>query len=1256
MSTELPFGSNTINTYVYESFSYTISNPNPSLYTLSTTNTPGILPGYLTNNGSNVIFAGISNAMSAGTESFTVTATDGGGNIAGVSSNVVKINVGRFTDPSGNTYVGSNFVFYENEPITPIRLLSPFQTVYPFTKPTLPPGLGFIANGPTEWDIMGTPRITAPTSNYLITANGTTSNSSKIVSTNFNLTVSNERIRTDLSGSPIVNMVVDTPIVPRVVTANFAGTGLNYVVSGLPDGIYVTDNSGNIPPNVFQGFFPTDPSYTMIITGTPTVAGALAFKNAGLSNAVITVNTSGIGSNLRGISSSFNMTFGFGETVLFDPVTIPTLYKDVPLDPSANFYRAATYFSSGAAITSIAAASLPTGLSLTPVVNGVSYLTGTPTVAGTGTYTITATNSNAFTRDLSSTITVVQDTVSFVSPPTAAVDTCYNFVLSRPLDASLTGYYPSPIQIRAVAASGSPITWSIPAFSGTGIGFDICGNTITLAGVPNTVTSLSTMAVTANATQTPATATRNFKFAILNDVITVSDVSAGLFQFFQNRTITPIQFSATTLSARPISSFSATGLPAGVSISPSGLLTGKPTGDTSGTMTVIASTGYTFGSKAFDYNVVRDNMVIAMANGSETVGPIFSGVDFRAVTYSGTPGTLSLINSQVVPYQFDFIDLSMTSAGIMSGNLSNSSFILPEYRIPVYGAAGNYNTNVVVDIAVSNSPTPVGLMMISTDDPSPSGIPPLPPNTARVQVFRTTDASVQFSDMISLAITPTKKTWTSVLDVCGVTWGRGTYDMAQDSSRVIAIAGSNIYRSLDDGATWSTIPSSNITKLSGVLGPYLGGIITPSNPIFSTIATDGSSNWVALGLGSTGTTNYTIVRRSTDGGTTWTDTSINQLLNPPGQDSRTRMIYNNGRYILTQETSPYIAYAASSNPIQWSNALVPLVPGAPQVRGIAANGNTLVAVGTSNMTNKGLVSIDNGLSWSALPADPVPSIGGELVDVQYSEGYWTVIGQDTGSYRFSYSTDLSNWTVDSQSFPNQTWRLLDDGLSRTSVGDLDNARLWQAALPSSLGFSNSTFTITASPSISFNSMKRVLGRKVDNGPVTATIRILYDISGMGWAEPVSSSFTEYQYTTIDPIPIRAIVPTDAFTYYYTTTLPDGLSLVLDPSGISAQITGRSMAYSDALVPVTLIANHADSKIITRIIGIRTVLPNVYRNQTSAGAWTSLTRQYTQVNAAQNARDNRTFPQVNPILGEFTSPGAPDVITKTYDDCHCKTIG
>jgi hypothetical protein len=59
--------------------------------------------------------------------------------------------------------------------------------------------------------------------------------------------------------------------------------------------------------------------------------------------------------------------------------------------------------------------------------------------------------------------------------------------------------------------------------------------------------------------------------------------------------------------------------------------------------------------------------------------------------------------------------------------------------------------------------------------------------------------------------------------------------------------------------------------------------------------------------------------------------------------------------------------------------------------------------------------------------------------------------------------------------------------------------------------------------------------------------------------------------------------------------------------------------------------------------IRVILPSIDRQQTSAGAWTSLVRQYTVVNAAQNSLNGKTLPATRPPLGEFLRPAPPDVV-------------
>ena len=68
--------------------------------------------------------------------------------------------------------------------------------------------------------------------------------------------------------------------------------------------------------------------------------------------------------------------------------------------------------------------------------------------------------------------------------------------------------------------------------------------------------------------------------------------------------------------------------------------------------------------------------------------------------------------------------------------------------------------------------------------------------------------------------------------------------------------------------------------------------------------------------------------------------------------------------------------------------------------------------------------------------------------------------------------------------------------------------------------------------------------------------------------------------------------------------------------------------------------------ISFIVGV----PRIVKQQTGAGAYTALVRDYTEVAAAINARDTRVNPTEEAALGSFASPYAPDVVTPS--NCPC----
>lgn len=1270
MSIPLPLSNNTISTFLYEPFSYTISFPTLNPHLTTTSNTPGIPPGYLTNNGSNVVFATSSNVMNIGTEVFSITAILPGNTSENATtvSNTVTISPGRFLNGSGNSYVGSNFTFFSRQPITPIRLVAPFAISTPTSVPALPPGLTYTPVSSNIFDITGTPSVTVPQSNYLFIGRGIGANLGKIVSSQFALSISNERVLLNLSGSPIVSpMTVDTPITQRVVTAAFppypSGGILRYSWSGLPDGIIITDLSGITQPGFFT---PVDPSYSLILKGTPTLAAANAFRNAGITSNVVAVNAVRT-SPLPQISNSVGFAFAFGETVLFDTTVVPTLYNGVALDPSAIFYRAQTYFGTGSPISNIFSPNLRSDLSLNFVpAEARAYLTGTPSNSlGTNTFTITAINSNGITRDLSSTITVANDVVTFTSVP---IDVCFNFVISRPAVLALSGYYPSNIRFQAVAASGNPVVFNAPGLVGTGLSLsNVTSNTVQIVGIPDTITALKNVSIVASAVGTPATASRDISLAVLNDVFTLVSPTGNL-SFIQNRAITPVQFTVTTLSERPVSSFTSPNLPAGLSLSTTGLLTGTPAIPTLGTntFTLNTSTGYTSQNNNVSYNILQDNAIIALPSNIPTP-LVFSNVSFDILTYSGAEGDLSGILSQPLPKQSTSATASIVSNRTLSGDFSVVPVLAPEYRFEIQGRVGSFLPFTLVKAQVSNPPTLIHTVLTRNVTNAVIPVPLDPSGTPAslvMKIFTSTDTPVEFDAEFGLNYQPTgPKSW--IQRYSNSSLGLGC-DMAQNSNVVVAVFGSNMIRSTDYGVTWSNIPSSNIQTIPGLFGPLwlqsnpTYGFRRYDNPLFGAITNDGTSNWYAIGGATIGTStnppSISIVRTSTDNGVTWSDISTNAFLEV--QQSN-KLSYNNGRLFATTGglvsaasglTVNRLYYADISDLKTWSSPTGSVTFASDSVTGIAFSNSDVFAVGTSNVSPlepATFYSSNNGQSfvYAANPNSNALGDSNSYGDVFRRDQYWMICGDTNGDTYASWSSNLTTWSSNLLSNGiGKFTAVTENGISwlfGLDATDINTTTNWGAvAWPLDSGSISNIIT----PSLpSSGSVKRILSSSFSNTTPSLILSTPLDASGIVFVDPPQSTYTFWQFVS-NSIPVFASNPAPgSFMYYYSTGLPRGLRLELDTSGIDADILGQSSQYNDSFQRVTLYAANG-SGIASKNLSVRTILPTVTRQQTGAGSWTSLVRQYTVVNAAQNSVNGRALPSTEPPLGEFTRPEPPDSIS------------
>jgi hypothetical protein len=1232
--------------YSYEPFSYTLSNPNSNLYTLTLSNSAGILPGYLSNYGNAfVVFSATSNAMPVSTQAFVVSAVDTAGTVVQSSSNIVTVLAGRFTDGSGNSIGGSNFTFYAKEAISPIKLVAPFSLAPPTVTPSFPPGISFTPVDDTTVFISGTPLTTLPQSNYLIV--GRQAGGTKIVTARIGIVVSNERIAVTVDGGQVISgMKQDTAILPRRVTTRANGV-VRYTWSNFPDGIVVTDITGTVQPPSTFGFTPVDPSHTIIIQGAPTLAAIMDFKSKGYFSGFTTSVLVERLNPLPVLSSNVPITFAFGEAVLFDTsyLTVPPLYVGVTLDPNAYFMRAQTYFTSNVPITSMSAnTSPPPGLSFVYDGNDKLFVRGTPTLApGGGLYIISASNaSNTQAPGGGLDLTILNDSITFSSP--TPVDACYNFVLSRPLTLDLSGYYPTPIQIKATAASGKALTFSAPALAGTGLSLsNVSAGLVQIVGTPTSTLPLQTVTVQVTASGSPVTGSTDLSLAIVPDTFTITGSNLVAVQ---NKAITPIQYTATTLSGRPVVSFTSQTLPAGLALSPTGVLSGTPADDGTGTFSIIASTGYSSGSQSFSYTVNSDNIVIAMVNDTETVPTVFSGVEFRVLTYSGQEGALTTAgNSFRVPIQSSPFDVSFASDGVsLRGNFATLPALLPAYRFKVTGTAGSYTTESPVNVSVTNPSlfvrTLTGLSNLSGIVVNPLSPDPPIPQRGGIEIRRNTGAPIGLTnplDVTSYAYSAnTLSPWTTVYLADAVPYGVG--DMARGPTAAVVVAGSNLARSTDNAATWTAIPSSNITAIDMSGGPPLVAppqpVYRPASPLFACVATDGGSTWVALANGFSNATTYMIIRRSTDDGVTWTDLSTSSVTT---LDRDSRLYYNRSRYFLV---SSNVWTAEASNLTTWTAATGIL----GTMRALGSNGSTLVVLGPSNV----YTSANNGTTWAPLP-DPFPITSPSadaFFNVYYAGGLWGVSGISNGFSALVFSSNLSIWTAPDVTIGTGALQVLaEDGAAWQTTSVVSG---WKTATWSSNGTVNTPVS-NSMETLGFSN-KTLLAWTASNGTPSLTLSIPYIGSNLAWVSPVQTSYTNWQFIPISPITLQADSSFGTFLYYYASGLPDGLDLSLDAVGSQATIRGTSVAFSDAAKRVLLYANDGTST-IRRELGMRTILPTVQKQQTSAGAWTSLVRQYTVVNAAQNARDQRVFATVDRLLGEFTAPYPPDVVTPT-SNCQC----
>ncbi|NBF09677.1 putative Ig domain-containing protein [Pseudomonas sp. Fl4BN1] len=425
------------------------------------------------------------------------------------------------------------------------------------------------------------------------------------------------------------------------VTSGALPTGMSLNTSGLISGTPSASGTFNLTITATDANSATGSrAYSLLINGLPPVAGAVSTTVAANSSAnPITLNLSGGAATSVAVSTaaahgtatasgttiSYTPTAGYSGSDTFaytatnangtsGPATVtitvsaPTINLSpttLPSGTQGTAYSQNLSTSGGTAPYSYAVTSgaLPTGMSL----SASGLISGTPSASGTFNLTITATDANSATgsRAYSLLINGLPPVASAVSTTVAANSS------TNPITLILSGGAASSVAVASAASHGSATA------SGTSITYT---PTVGFAGTD----SFTYTATNASGTSSPATVSITVTAPSIS--VTPGSLSGGTLGNAYSATI-----SASGGTAPYSYAVSAGALPTGLTLSPTGSLSGTPTAIGSFAFTLRATDANNFtGTQAYNLTI-------------SGVPPIASAVSTTVAANSGAnPITLNL--------------------------------------------------------------------------------------------------------------------------------------------------------------------------------------------------------------------------------------------------------------------------------------------------------------------------------------------------------------------------------------------------------------------------------------------------------------------------------------------------------------------------------------------------------------------------------------------------------------------------------------
>ncbi|WP_158225402.1 putative Ig domain-containing protein [Rhizobium sp. 11515TR] len=419
------------------------------------------------------------------------------------------------------------------------------------------------------------------------------------------------------SAPAIVSVAISAP----TITISPASDGLPGGVAGTAYSQTITASGGTGPYSFSQtGTLPTGLVLSSAgnLSGTPTAAGSFNFT------IVATDSSTGAGAPFTA-ARAYSITIG-SPTITITPATLP--------GGTAGIAYSQTLTASGGTGSyafSLTSGSLPPGVAL----SSAGALVGTPTTAGPFNFTITATDGNHFTGSQAYTVTIGAPTITITPAtlPPAGIGAAYSQTFSA---SGGIGSYSYTLTAGALPA----------------------GLTLSSAGIlSGTPTAGGTFNITITATDSATfIGSRSYSLVVGSSTIAIAPTTlpAATVAAAYNQTITA------SGGTSPYSyAITAGTLPAGLTLSSGGVLSGTPTASGTFNVTITATDGSTgagpfTGSRAYSLavnvqppiagnvaatvaaNSSANPITLAITGGAPTSVTVATGANHGTATASGT--------------------------------------------------------------------------------------------------------------------------------------------------------------------------------------------------------------------------------------------------------------------------------------------------------------------------------------------------------------------------------------------------------------------------------------------------------------------------------------------------------------------------------------------------------------------------------------------------------------------------------------------